>query len=146
MNAEKQSIQIFIEKGKNTMLKTNSKKARENVQEYIMNNFDGSGYDIQQPETFKETAEIIYNTFLAEHWNSENIKRYYHFNRFASFCDWCSGLPSILDCCYYYNRSAVDDVAGILEETEAEKARYTERKAEELLTLLIYRELEKAAA
>ena len=128
------------------MLKTNSKKARENVQEYIMNNFDGSGYDIQQPETFKATAEIIYNTFLAEHWSSANIRRYYKWNEYASFIDWASGLPSILDCCYYYNRSAVDDLGAILEETEAEKAKYKEADAEGLLTLLIYREITKAVA
>ena len=44
---------------------------------------------------------------------------------------------------YYYNRSAVDDLAGILEETDAEKARYNEQDAEKLLTSLIYRELMK---
>lgn len=28
------------------------------------------------------------------------------------FIDWCQGLPSILDTCYYYNRSAVADLGG----------------------------------
>lgn len=52
----------------------------------------------------------------------------------------------ILDTCYYYNRSAVDDLGAILEETEEEKARFTEQEAEQLLTDLIYRELTKGAA
>lgn len=50
-------------------------------------------------------------------------------------------MPSILDTCYYYNRSAVDDLGAILEETAEEKARYSEAQAETLLTSLIYREL-----
>jgi hypothetical protein len=57
------------------------------------------------------------------------------------FADWAAGLPSILDTCYYYNRSAVDDLGAILEETAEEKARYSEAQAETLLTSLIYREL-----
>ena len=60
------------------------------------------------------------------------------------FTDWAQGLPSVLDCCYYYNRSAVDDLGAILEETDAEKARYSEQQAENLLSYLIYRELVKA--
>lgn len=57
------------------------------------------------------------------------------------FEEWAAGLPSILDTCYYYNRSAVDDLGAILEETDSEKARYTEQQAETRLTYLIYREL-----
>lgn len=46
--------------------------------------------------------------------------------------------------CYYYNRSAVDDLGEILEETDEEKAKYSEQQAEELLSRLIYREMEEA--
>lgn len=120
------------------MLKTNSRQARQNVQAYIMQHFDGSNYDIETPETFKETAAIILATCEKE--------KYYSQGRTGAetFKDWAQGLPSILDTCYYYNRSAVDDLGAILEETEAEKARYTEAQAEELLTSLIYRELCRA--
>ena len=62
-------------------------------------------------------------------------------NEQERFTDWAQGLPSILDTCYYYNRSAVDDLGAILEETAEEKARYSEQNAEQLLTALIYREL-----
>ena len=62
------------------------------------------------------------------------------------FTDWTSGLPSVIDCLYYYNRSAVDDLAAILEETDSEKAQYSEQQAESLLTYLLYRELVKGAA
>lgn len=36
-------------------LRTNSKKAKENIRLYIMGNFDGTNYDIETPATFKET-------------------------------------------------------------------------------------------
>lgn len=72
--------------------------------------------------------------------------RYYRNNEFAAFADWCAGLPGVLNTCYYYNRSAVDDLGAILEETSEEKARYTEEQAEKTLTTLIYRELKKGAA
>jgi hypothetical protein len=60
------------------------------------------------------------------------------------FEEWASGLPSVLDTCYYYNRSAVDDLGAILEQTETEKAKYNEQESEKLLTYLIFREIKKA--
>lgn len=69
--------------------------------------------------------------------------RYYRNNELAAFADWCAGLPGVLDTYYYYNRSAVDDLGAILEETEEEKARYTEEQAEKTITILIYKELKK---
>lgn len=126
------------------MLKTNSKKACENIRAYIMENFNGENYGIEKPETFSEVARIILNTFQEEIFCNENAKRYYHYNEQRAFFDWCAGLPSLLDTCYYYNRSAVDDLGAILEESEEEKGKYSEEQAESLLTWLIYRELKKA--
>lgn len=68
------------------------------------------------------------------------------FTNEAVFVDWCQGLPSVLDTCYYYNRSAVADLGDILEQSERERAQYTEAQAEWLLTHLIYQELVKGAA
>ena len=120
------------------MLKTNSKQARQNVQAYIMQGFTGENYGIETPETFTETAAVIMQVF-----NSEKPAEgaYSRMTEQERFTDWAQGLPSILDTCYYYNRSAVDDLGKILDETEQEKARYSEQNAEQLLTSLIYREL-----
>ena len=120
------------------MLKTNSKKARENVQAYIMQHFDGTNHEIETPETFTQTAAVIMAVF-----NSEKPAKggYSSMSEQERFIEWAAGLPSILDTCYYYNRSAVDDLGEILEETEQEKARFTEQDAESRLTYLIYREL-----
>lgn len=120
------------------MLRTNSKQARQNVQQYIINHFDGCNYDIEAPATFQETAAIILDIFRSE---KPVIGGYSRMPENERFAEWAAGLPSILDTCYYYNRSAVDDLGTILEETAEEKARYSEAQAETLLTSLIYREL-----
>ena len=118
------------------MLRTNSKKARENIRKYIMNNFDGEVYGYPENVSFKEAKEIIKKAFYDEKVKYDNRK----ITIPELFADWCSGLPSILDTCYYYNRSAVADVAEILESGDAGK-KYGEREAENLLTKLIYKEL-----
>lgn len=126
------------------MLKTNSKKARENVRAYIMERENVAEYaeNISNDPTFEEIAAAIYADFYRVY-NSDYVKKTYAPADY--FAEWAAGLPGILDTCYYYNRSAVDDLAGILEETETEKAKYKETDAEKLLSYLIYREIEKGA-
>lgn len=119
------------------MLRTNTKKAIENIRAYIVNGFDGTNWGIETPETFEEVATVIYNTFADEYLYEYNRRR----NEQEVFVEWCAGLPSIIDTCYYYNRSAVADLGDILEETEEERKRYTEAQAEETLSRLIYREI-----
>ena len=128
------------------MLKTNSKKAAENIRAYIMNGFTPEGYTDNPPQEWQEIAAFILDTFRNEKYHLPQDFRFYHNNEFAAFADWCAGLAGVLDTCYYYNRSAVDDLGAILEETDKEKARYTEEQAEKTLTTLIYRELKKGAA
>lgn len=123
------------------MLRT--KKANENIRAYIMDNFTPENYTDTPPKDFPKVAAFILDTFRKEKMSDF---RYRDCNEFAAFTDWCQGLPSVLDTCYYYNRSAVDDLGRILEETAEEKARFTEAEAERRLTWLIYRELSKGAA
>ena len=125
------------------MLRTNTKKANENIRAYIMDNFTPENYTDNPPKDFPEVSAFILDTFRKEKMSDF---RFHNCNEFAAFTDWCSGLPSVLDTCYYYNRSAVDDLGAILEETAEEKARFTEAEAERHLTWLIYRELSKGAS
>ncbi len=122
------------------MLRTTCKKVLENIRQYILKNTDVSGYDYQEPKTFAEAALIIWNEFQSE-------KQYElcrpRTNIQECFTDWCAGLPDIIDTCYYYNRSAVNDLAKLLDETEAEASRFTETEAERQLTWLIFREISK---
>lgn len=124
-------------------LRTNTKKASENVRAYILENFTPEGYTENPPEDFPEVAAFILDAFRAEKFHLPQDMRYYHGNEFAAFTNWCQGLPSVLDTCYYYSRSAVDDLGRILEENAVEKARFTEEEAERRLTWLLYRELKK---
>lgn len=61
------------------MLKTNSKKAIENMKKYIVNNFDFCNYDdgtIEEPKTFEAIAKFIYNCFLTEKRYNDGYKYY----------------------------------------------------------------------
>lgn len=117
------------------MLKTNSKKARENIRAYVVDHYNPENYDLPACNDFPTIARNILHILREEKRGPITPDL---------FEDWAAGLPSVLDTCYYYNRSAVDDLGMILEETEEEKARFTESQAESLLTSLIYRELMKA--
>ena len=89
------------------MLTTNSKQAKENIRAYILEHFDPTGYDVNQnPATFEEAAKIILTTFEEEKRYSSEYVLYHGLSKQDLFVDWCQGLPSILDTCYYYNRSA----------------------------------------
>lgn len=124
------------------MLKTNSKKARENIRAYIIVNFDPTNYDLTKaPESWPEIAAFILETFRSEKYYSLEYMQRAKLSEQKVFTEWAAGLPSVLDTCYFYNRSAVDDLGAILEESENEKAKHSEYDAEICLTHLIYREL-----
>lgn len=126
------------------MLKTNTKKACENIRAYITSNYDPTGYELNHAgETWNEIATNILETFRKEKYYSLEYMQRARISEQTVFTEWAAGLPSILDTCYFYNRSAVDDLAKILEETENEKAKHSEHDAEMCLTHLIYRELLK---
>lgn len=123
------------------MLKTNSKKAVQNIRNYIMDNFNFENYKetgLKEPTTWEEISAFIWDCFVVE-----KGKELYRSGFQNVFIDWCQGLPSVLDTCYYYNRSAIDDLGAILEETPEEKERFTQSAAEEMLSKLIFKELFK---
>ena len=130
------------------MLRTNSKKAAENIRNYIMEDLEY----LQERAEYRgmELDENNVDQVLALAWSifkeekSGEINRYRFINEYQVFKDWASGLALGNLFCYYYNRSAVEDLGNILEESAAEKAKYKEEDAEELLTRLIYREMTRA--
>lgn len=122
------------------MLRTNSKQALQNLREYIVRNTDAEPYGFAHIAEFKDAAKFIMTAFYIEKVRFD--KR--HLPMAEYFKEWMQGLPSIYDAEYYYRRDARDDVAEILEETDAEKNKYTEEQATELLTDLIWREVYKA--
>ena len=131
------------------MLRTNSKKARDNIRAYIMEDADYileyADYEKAALDPGDADAVLAYafNIFKKEYgWK---IARNYGYPGYSIFQEWAAGLALGGLFCYYYNRSAVEDLGNILEETAAEKAKYTEDQAEEMLTRLIYREMYNAA-
>lgn len=137
------------------MLKTNSKDAKRNIRNYILAGFEPydlaefdrlrEEYEAINPkgDNFEAVAHYILQVFRSELFNG-NLVRHYHGVQHFAFLDWVAGLPSVIDTCYHYNRSAVEDVADILEETADEANKYSEEQAEKLLDWLIYRELVSA--
>lgn len=124
------------------MLNLNSKQVCENVRNYIMANFIPNISE-NPPTTFSETATVLLERFRRAKYSNPEERSQYHNNEGRAFEDWCAGLPSNFDAHFIYDCSAVDDLGDILEETEAEKVRYTDEQAEKLLTNLIYKELLK---
>ena len=128
------------------MLRTNTKAVKAKIQNYIINNFCPDDYTSDPPQDFGEIAKFILQTFRGEKYSLKEDFRFYHNSEASAFEDWAAGLPGILNTANYYcSNSAVDILGDILEETEQEKAKYTETEAENLLTFLIYRELKKGA-
>ena len=119
------------------MLRSNTKKAMANIVNYIRMDCDYlSEYGIE-PADDTEMLAAVYQIFRAEKADGDRRRM----SEYELFEEWAQGLALGQLFCYYYNRSAVDDLAEILDETEEEKARYTERDAENMLTRLIYREV-----
>jgi len=128
------------------MLRSNGKKARENVRSYIMQDAD---YLEERAQSEGKTLEGVdgYLAFAWEIFRDEMrgyIEKNYSCADFGIFLSWARGLAMGGLFCYYYNRSAVTDLGDILEETESERSRYSEQEAEEMLTRLIYREMQEA--
>ena len=98
---------------------------------------DPKRYDASDPAG---VAAFILDRFNDEY--SHEIKRY---GAPIAFEAWASGLALGGLFCYYYNRSAVDDVQKILNETDEEAQDYTEAEAERFLTRLIYMEIRRRA-
>lgn len=126
------------------MLKTNSKKVKEAIKNYIVENID---HDYIEEVTGKEVDKLTYSEIKAALRSivfEEKEKLHCLRNRrgkYYFFQEWASGLPSALDTKYYYNISAVDLLGDILEETDEERNRFTEMQAEEMLTKLLFNEI-----
>ena len=90
----------------------------------------------EQGRTWEETQEDIRNSFYFQAYSSEYERKQ---NRQEAFKNWLSGLPRGLG--DFFLCQAVEDLGNILEQTEAEKNKYTEDQASESLAYLIYREV-----
>jgi hypothetical protein len=133
------------------MLRTNSKKAMENIKKEIMDSYEAASeyYTFEGREAKTDFNEICADILEAFRIEKLENNRYYiagRANQSEMFMDWMQGLPTAFPVADdIFLRSAIDFLGNILEETEGEKERYTEDKAEKLACNLLYRELEKGA-
>ena len=130
------------------MLKTNSKQARANVigyiRKYALECLEERKEYSKNPVDLSNNAEMlgyIHEIFRAEKL-SHGAARFYR-SELDAFTDWAQGLALNQLFLYYWNRCAKDDLGAILQETDAEKAKYTEDQAEECLTRLIFRAVQE---
>lgn len=133
------------------MLRTNSKKAKENIRLWILANYMPEDYaDAFQtetgeytPENFPEVSASIMDTFRKE--KGFYVRRY---GLEIAFRDWMQGLPSILDIYSLLGGWSVSEIlAEWLEETETEKEAYSKKdedgiKAMETALHLVFREIQ----
>lgn len=123
------------------MIKSNSKEAKNNIRNYISKIYQGVEEDtgLNYFITFEDRAKHINETFEEEMYQGYNRYR----SRQSVFYDWCAGLCGIIDTAdYFCYNSAVDILGDILEQTTAEREKYTRYEAEKMLTYLIYREIQ----
>lgn len=127
------------------MLRTNSKKARANVLQYLRDNSEYirecAEYDNITIESDADICKYIWNDFIRVKKHEFRRSRVSYQDHFS---DYASGLPlGVFD--YHYHCEAVNILGDILEETEEERAKYTESDAERVLDYLIFREVQKYA-
>lgn len=83
------------------MLRTNSKKYLNNIQNYILDSIDGEGYDIKT-ETPTEKLQFLFDCFEVEFNYKNNQLRYPNFQ--DRFANWLQGLPSSISIPHQYNK------------------------------------------
>lgn len=123
------------------MLKTNSKKARENIKNYILKNVDFSDCTLEKmPETDAEKLTALFTIANSEARYSKKE------SDFEVLKNWICGIPSILSVCdFIYYAGAKKVLAELLEETPEEADRYSDDKSFNMLVYLISKEIIKAA-
>lgn len=132
------------------MLRTNSKKAKENIRLWILANYTPEDYaNAFQTETgeytsenFPEVAANIMGVFHKE--KGLDVRRY---GLEIAFIDWMQGLPSILGTLSLLGWEVTEILGNWLEETAEEKEAYSKKdedgqKAMETALHLVFREIQ----
>lgn len=133
------------------MRKTNSKDAIEAIKNAIIENYEAAEeyytYGGKEAKTnYNDICKDILKAFYSEKCELDNRYIAGKISKQDLFIEWMSGLPMAFPISDdIFLGSAIDWLANILDETEEEKERYTENKAETTACKLLYRELTKHA-
>lgn len=132
------------------MLRTNSKKAKENIRIWILANYTPEDYanafqtetGEYMPENFPAVSASIMDVFHKE--KGVDVRRY---GLEIAFTDWMQGLPSILKTLSLLGWEVAEILGVWLEETAEEKEAYSKKdetgeKAMKTALHLVFREIQ----
>lgn len=132
------------------MLRTNSKKAKENIRIWILANYTPEDYanafqtetGEYMPENFPAVSASIMDAFHKE--KGVDVRRY---GLEIAFIDWMQGLPSILGTLSLLGWETAEILGNWLEETVEEKEAYSKKdedgqKAMKTALHLVFREIQ----
>ena len=123
----------------------------ENIRKEITDSYEAANeyYTFEGREAkanFNDICSDILEAFRIEKLENDCYYIAGRASKSEMFMDWMQGLPKAFPVADdIFLRSAVDFLGTVLEETEEEKNRYTDEKAEKLACSLLFRELEKGA-
>ena len=142
------------------MRRTNTKQVKEAIIKMIMENAtvwvnenreyfaedpkrkQYAGIDPTNRATFPQLCDLILSQFYIEKVENDNRWNAGRTTRQELFEDWARGLTSAIPSDFWtYHEDPRDILGDILEQTEAERKKYTEEESALLLTRLIYREI-----
>lgn len=127
-------------------MKTTSKQVINNLKKYLV---EGAvNCDYIEGDTFEQVAPQIAKAFNSEQLGTNIhgqsiLDCYYKGNLFEAFEDWVQGLPSAINGEDIYLHTCVNTLGDILEESEQERAKFTEDQAEKKMVWLLFRTLKK---
>ena len=140
------------------MIRTNSKEAKRRIQGFISehvadyidceNEWITEAYKgITENSPFSLVADFVLDCFHDEELRNHAAYKAGRVSAQDVFHSWCAGLSGKLPTSEIFlgATAAIDTLGAILDESDEEKARYSENAAERMLTALMFRELTAAA-
>lgn len=133
------------------MRKLNCKEVNEALKNEIMDSYESAEeyytYDGAEMKTeYTDICKDILKMFECEKLNGDLRYKASNMSKQDLFVEWMSGLPSSFPVsCDIFLGSAAEWLGNILDETETEKQKYSDSKAERTSCLILYRELNKHA-
>ena len=133
------------------MRKLNCKEVNEALKKEIMDSYESAEecytYDGAKMKTeYNDICKDILKMFEREILNNDSRYKAGIISKQDLFVEWMSGLPDAFPVsCDIFLGFATEWLGNILDETEAEKQKYSYSKVERTSCLILYRELSKHA-
>ena len=133
------------------MRKLNCKEVNEALKKEIIDSYESAEeyytFDGAEMKTeYNDICKDILKSFEREKLNNDLAYKAGRVSKQDLFIEWMSGIPSSFPVsCDIFLGYATEWLGNILDETETEKQKYSDSKAERTACLILYRELNKHA-